>query len=93
MKRELIKSPGFIRDLRRWSKMHPRTLAEVEATLLALAEDARQPALRTHKLKGNLSAYWTCSGGYDVRVMFEFITHGGEEAILLHGIGTHDDIY
>ena len=93
MKRELVKSPTFIRDLRRWSKTHADTLAEVEATLLSLAEDAHQPFLRTHKLKGQLAGYHACSGGYDIRTMFEFFTHGGIEAILLHTIGTHEDIY
>lgn len=93
MKRELLKPPAFIRDLRRWLKQHPKTAASVAATLSALSENAHQPSLDTHKLKGKMSQYWASSAGYDIRIVFEFLTHNGAEVIQLVSIGTHDDVY
>lgn len=93
MKRELLKPPAFIRDLRRWLKQHPKSAASVGATLSAMSEDAHQPALDTHKLKGKLSQYWASSAGYNTRVVFEFLMHDGAEVIRLVTIGTHDDVY
>ena len=31
--------------------------------------------------------------GYDLRIMFKFVQHGGQEAILLQTIGTHGEVY
>ena len=83
MKRELVYSAGFNRDARRWAKKHPTAQPDILATLAALEADAFQPALRTHKLSGKLSAYWACSAGYDIRIVFEIIPHNGAEAIRL----------
>jgi addiction module RelE/StbE family toxin len=58
-----------------------------------LAEDAHQPGLKTHKLKGNLDGSWACSVAYDLRIVFQFVDHEGNEAILLETIGTHDEVY
>lgn len=59
----------------------------------ALADDAFQTALKTHKLKGELAGSWACSAGYDLRIVFEFVQYEGAEAILLQNVGTHDDVY
>ena len=58
-----------------------------------LAENAFHPALKTHKLKGDLAESWACSAGYDLRVVFEFVQHEESEAILLQSAGTHDEVY
>ena len=62
-------------------------------TLELLAADAFHPRLKTHKLKGKLVGSWACSAGYDLRMVFQFVKHGRQEAILLEGIGTHDEVY
>jgi len=49
--------------------------------------------LKTHKLKGDLQGSWACSGGYDLRIVFEFVQYQGSEAILLESIGTHEEAY
>jgi mRNA-degrading endonuclease YafQ of YafQ-DinJ toxin-antitoxin module len=64
-----------------------------EAALDLLAEDAFDPRLRTHKLKGNLQGSWTCCAGYDLRILFCFVEHEGTEAILLETTGNHDEVY
>jgi hypothetical protein len=49
MRRELLRSPAFARDLRDWLKSRPGAAAAIEATLQQLSEDAHHSSLRTHK--------------------------------------------
>ena len=56
-------------------------------------DDAFDPRLRTHKLKGQLANCWASSAGYDLRIVFELVQRSGAEAILLLSIGTHDEVY
>jgi mRNA-degrading endonuclease YafQ of YafQ-DinJ toxin-antitoxin module len=93
MRRVLLRSAAFVRAARRIVKKNPESAANIQATLEALAEDAHQPALKTHKLKGDLAGSWACSAGYDLRIVFAFVTHEGAEAIQLQTIGTHDEVY
>jgi mRNA-degrading endonuclease YafQ of YafQ-DinJ toxin-antitoxin module len=65
----------------------------VQAAVEILAEDPFHPQLKTHKLKGKLEGSWACSAGYDLRILFTFVQHEGAEAILLEGLGTHDEVY
>jgi mRNA-degrading endonuclease YafQ of YafQ-DinJ toxin-antitoxin module len=58
-----------------------------------LAEDAFHPGLKTHKLTGDLDGSWSCSFGYDLRIVFAFVEREGQEAILLETVGTHDQVY
>ncbi len=93
LKRLLLPSPAFVRSARRFARKHPGVTAELQAALGLLAEDAFHPQLKTHKLKGKLIGSWSCSAGYDLRVVFQFVKHKGEPAILLEGVGTHDEVY
>ncbi|TAL01524.1 MAG: type II toxin-antitoxin system mRNA interferase toxin, RelE/StbE family [Verrucomicrobia bacterium] len=93
MKRVLLPSTAFLRSSRRFARKHPQLAPELQLTLELLAEDAFQPQLKTHKLKGKLAGSWACSGGYDLRVIFQFVKHKGADAVLLEGIGTHDEVY
>jgi mRNA-degrading endonuclease YafQ of YafQ-DinJ toxin-antitoxin module len=51
-----------------------------------LAENALQPSLRTHKLKGDLEGLWACSAGFDLRIVFAFTQLEGQEVILLQTV-------
>jgi mRNA interferase YafQ len=93
MRRQLIRSDPFVRAARRWLKKHPEAVDTLRAVLDQLAEDAFHTQLKTHKLKGDLAGSWSCSAGYDVRIVFGFVQHEGAEAILLQTIGTHDEVY
>jgi mRNA interferase YafQ len=93
VRRTLIRSPAFARDLRSWLKSRPDTVASIEAALEQLSADATVPSLRTHKLRGPHAGCWACSAGYDLRVVFEYVQHAGAEAILLLALGTHDEVY
>lgn len=78
---------------RRFIGKHPQVASEIELTLELLAQDAFHPQLKTHKLKGKLTGSWACSAGYDLRIVFQFVKHDGKDAILLEGVGTHDEAY
>ena len=93
MRRLLLRTPAFGRDLRGWLKSHPGTAAAVEQTLEQLSADAAHSSLRTHKLRGSLAGCWACSAGYDLRIVFEGAQHEGAEAILLLAVGTHEQVY
>lgn len=93
MKRQLLRSGAFVRAARRAVKKTPRLASDLAAALDALEQDAFHPSLRTHKLKGKLEGSWACSAGYDLRVVFRFVTHSGAEAILLLTVGSHDEVY
>ena len=93
MRRALIRSLAFGRDLRKRLKAHADTAASIEATLEQLSADAAHPSLRTHKLRGSLAGCWACSAGYDLRIVFEYTQHEGHQAILLLALGTHDEVY
>jgi addiction module RelE/StbE family toxin len=91
----LLWSSRFIRDFKRISRRNPQLQILVERTLQQLAEDPFHSSLGTHKLKGDLSGTWSCSIDYSNRIIFEFVPHteSQEEAILLHTLGSHDDVY
>ena len=93
MTRLLLRAPAFGRDLKRWLKSHPQSAVVVQATLEQLSVDPTHPGLWTHKLHGPLAGCWACSGGYDLRIVFEYTEYEGEEAILLLALGTHDEVY
>ena len=93
MNRELIRSTAFIRAARRYLKKHSEAAGDLEATLLLLSENAFDPRLKTHKLKGELDGVWACSAGYDMRILFELVQFEGAESILLLTMGTHDEVY
>ena len=93
MRRTLIRSEAFVRAAKRFVKKQPLAAEAIRQTLTQLHEDAFDPSLRTHKLKGDLGGCWACSAGYDLRIVFQLVQHGGGEAILLLSVGTHDQVY
>jgi mRNA-degrading endonuclease YafQ of YafQ-DinJ toxin-antitoxin module len=93
MKRLLLPSNAFVRSARRFARKHPQLAPELLLTLELLAEDSFHPLLKTHKLKGKLAGSWACSAGYDLRVIFQCVKQKGQHAILLEGVGSHDEVY
>ena len=93
MKRRLIPSQAFLRLARRLTRTNPDLAEDLRVALELLAEDALHPKLKTHKLKGPLAGSWACSAAYDLRIVFQFVRHGGSEAILLEAVGSHDEVY
>jgi len=93
VKRALLRTGAFIRAAKHLVKRTPEVAEPLARALERLADDAADPRLKTHKLKGDLDGCWACSVGYDVRVVFRLVDHQGSEAILLESVGTHDEVY
>jgi mRNA-degrading endonuclease YafQ of YafQ-DinJ toxin-antitoxin module len=93
MKRTLIRSNAFIRAAKQLLRKNPQLAGDIQTALALLSDDAFNPKLKTHKLKGCFEGSWACSGGYDLRIIFEFVQFDGSEAILLQTLGTHDEVY
>jgi mRNA-degrading endonuclease YafQ of YafQ-DinJ toxin-antitoxin module len=53
-------------------------------------ENVFDKRLRTHKLKGVLSDYYSFSISYSDRIVFRILDDGG---VLLVDIGSHDEVY
>ena len=92
MKR-IIPSNMFLRASKKLFKKDAKQKQELIETLELLSRDTFNPILKTHKLKGELSDSWSCSLGYEFRILFKFIQYKGEEVIYLKTIGTHDEVY
>ena len=93
MRRPLLRSSAFVRAAKRLVKKYPQNAIEIQSALELLMADAFHPRLKTHKLKGELKDSWTCSAGYDLRIVFKFVQYQESEAILLESLGTHDEVY
>jgi len=93
LKRLLLRSNSFIQAARRTVKKHPHIAKDIQATLELLSENAFNPLLKTHKLKGNLESTWACSVSYELRIIFKFVEYKASEAILLDTVGTHEEVY
>jgi mRNA-degrading endonuclease YafQ of YafQ-DinJ toxin-antitoxin module len=89
----LLRSGNFVRAARRALRKNPHAAGDIQTTLELLAENAFHPQLHTHKLKGKLEGSWACSAGYDLRIVFKFVSHEASEAILLETMGTHEEVY
>ena len=77
------------RFLRRAKKLREPQASMLRAALRRFAVDPRDPLLRTHKLNGDLAAYWAFSVDEDLRVLFRW---DGDVAFLVN-LGSHDEIY
>jgi mRNA interferase YafQ len=96
LERKLVLSKAFEKSYQKFTNKNQALKTSIGKTLLKLQLDVYDPALRTHKLSGNLAAYLACSCGYDCRIIFTIekdISNPDAENILLLDIGTHDDVY
>ncbi len=92
--RKLIWGKTFVKAFKRTIKKHPNLRGDIEEVLRVMMENPFDPQLATHKLKGNLAGTWTCSVGYNMRIIFDFIKNKqGEDDIFLLEIGVHDEVY
>lgn len=58
--------------------------------IIDFCSDPFSASLKTHKLSGQFSDYWSFSIDYRTRVIFRFIN---DTTILLLSIGSHDEVY
>ena len=77
------------RFLRRARKLKEPQASMLRAALRRFAVDPQDPILRTHKLRGDLEAYWAFSVDDDLRVLFRW----DDDVAFLVNLGTHDQVY
>jgi addiction module RelE/StbE family toxin len=93
VRRALVPSAAFVRAAKSLAKKRSQAAEAIRGTLARLEEDAFDPRLKTHRLKGEFAGHWSCSAGYDLRIVFEIAELGGQETIHLLDVGTHDEVY
>lgn len=76
-------SPAFFKALRKFPKSQLKFLAQKEKIFLS---DPFDPRLKTHKLKGELSDYYSFSISYHWRIVFHF---ENDRNVVFDIIGTH----
>lgn len=81
----------FARMFKRFARKHPELREVVKATLHALEENPFAPRLRLHALTGRLSGKQAVSINYVYRIVL--CVEITEREIILHNIGTHDEVY
>lgn len=72
--------------LRQYKKLSSDLQNDVKRCIDALQQDPEHPFLKTHKLKGKLSPFWSCSVNFSYRIVFERT----ENEIILLMVGDHD---
>ena len=60
----------------------------LRAVLRRLAANPRDPALGTHRLKGELGDYWACNVDDDLRLLFRW----DDDELFLVNLGSHDQV-
>ncbi len=92
--RAIVETPQFRRAFRRFVRRNPALRQRVELVLQRMSEDVFAPTLGAHKLSGALFGLMACSCGYDCRIVFSLqLDAEGREVIVLHNLGTHDEVY
>ena len=88
---KLIRDERYTRKESKFFKKHPHLLDKYLDVLEKLSTDPFQPSLRTHKLKGKLSKFYSCSLTHEYRLVCTFMIQN--DIIVLVDIGAHDEVY
>ena len=75
--------------MRKAKKLREPRASLLRAALRRFAADPQDPLLRTHKLKGDLSEYWSLSVDIELRVLFRW---DGDDVFLVN-LGSHEQVY
>jgi len=82
---------AFERTAQKFFKEHRDLLPRFGEVIEMLQSDPFSPALKIHKLKGELSKYHACRLTYEYRIVVTIVIT--EEQIILMDIGSHDEVY
>lgn len=82
-----IKTVYYSSQFKKSIKKHRAFKKQIEKRINIFLSDPFNPIIKTHKLTGKLSSYWSFSVDYHVRILFEFID---EETVGFIDIGTHE---
>ncbi len=82
-----INSVFYSSSFKKSIKKHLTSRVKIERIIAKFIKNPFDPSLKTHKLTGKLSNYWSFSVDYHLRVLFEFID---KEKVGFIDIGTHE---
>jgi addiction module RelE/StbE family toxin len=88
---KLVKDDDYTRKERKFFKKRPHLADKYGEVLEKLKIDPFDPSLKTHKLKGEFSEFYSCSLTYEYRIICIFLIQN--ETIILVNIGSHDEVY
>lgn len=88
---EIRLSESYKKRLRKFIQVHKDMAVRYEKTIRTLQENPYHPSLRLHKLKGNMSEYYSISINIEYRIIMDFMIV--DEVIILLDIGAHDEVY
>jgi len=91
MKIKLIETGKFIRKANKLVRKNKFLDRKLEVVLDKLVSNPFDPSLKTHKLKGKLSEFYSVSVNDDIRIIFQFAEDKNDLSILLLSIGSHND--
>ena len=81
----------FLRQAKKFFKMHPDLKPAFGKLVEALAQDPFQHGLELHALAGRLDGLWAASLTYKYRVTLTLVVT--EKEIILIDIGGHEEVY
>ncbi len=88
---DLKQTPYFSRAFKRFAKRHPELRDATRTALNTLRENPLAPSLRLHPLTGRLAGKQAVSINYAYRIVL--CVEIAEQEIILHNIGSHDEVY
>ena len=80
----ILYHPKFAREYKRLPE-RVKDLAEVREKIFRA--DPFDSRLKTHKLKGPLSGFWSFSVNQKYRIIFDFV---GKDTVRFYSVGDHD---
>ncbi len=88
---KLIETGKFIRKANKLVRKNKFLDRKLEVVLDKLVSNPFDPSLKTHKIKGKLSEFYSASVTDDIRIIFQFAEDKNDLSILLLSIGSHND--
>lgn len=81
-------SPAFDKKIKEIRKRDDRLFQKIRECIQKFRRDPYYPALRRHKLSGNLNNVWSLSVTMNFRILFV-----EDDEYYFFDIGTHDQVY
>lgn len=88
---KILTTISYEKKLLEFRKKHPEMRNKYIKTISLLTTNPYHPSLRLHKLKGDLSEFYSISLNLKYRILLDFIII--DETIILIDIGNHDEVY
>ena len=90
--KKLVWTSKFLKSSEKFLKNNPELINLYKEKIKLIEEDPYHISLKTHKLKGRLSGFYSASINFDYRIVFQ-IDDDANGSIILHNIGSHDEVY